>query len=145
MSKVFTLEEAQGWIPRLQEWLQTAIQAKDDVVAAEKELQAINTRIHLLGGMELNPSEIAEKRLVKDRGIERLKEAMERIEESGCLVKDLDIGLIDFPAKLGMDEVYLCWKLGEPRIEHWHYTHEGFAGRKPIGSEFGESPSGRAH
>ena len=62
---------------------------------------------------------------------------MEQIEESGCVVKDLDIGLIDFPAMLGEQQVFLCWKLGEPRIEYWHGVHEGFAGRKPIDDEFG--------
>jgi hypothetical protein len=64
---------------------------------------------------------------------------MEHIEDSGCLVKDLDIGLIDFPAMLGQQQVFLCWKLGEPRIEFWHGVHEGFAGRKPIEDEFGPS------
>jgi hypothetical protein len=70
---------------------------------------------------------------------------MQHIEESGCVVKDLDIGLVDFPAMLGDEQVFLCWKLGEPRIEFWHRMDEGFAGRKPISDEFGSSGPNRPH
>ena len=54
----------------------------------------------------------------------------------GCVVKDLDIGLIDFPTEFRGEEVYLCWKLGEPRIEFWHGVEEGFRGRKAIDQDF---------
>jgi hypothetical protein len=47
-------------------------------------------------------------------------------------VKDLDIGLLDFPALLNNEEVYLCWRLGEERIRFYHSQEEGFSGRKPI-------------
>jgi hypothetical protein len=60
----------------------------------------------------------------------------ENFEEIGCVVKDLDIGLIDFPALYRGKEVYLCWRLGEPDIDFWHPTDEGFAGRRPIDGEF---------
>jgi hypothetical protein len=59
-------------------------------------------------------------------------EAVNKIQETGCVVKDLDTGLIDFPSLLDGQEVYLCWKVGEDRIEYWHGLHEGFAGRKPL-------------
>jgi hypothetical protein len=145
MPKFFTLREAEECLPQIEEWLRAAIEAKQEAVAAEKDLQALATRVHLLGGMELNPSDVAARRLLKDRGVERLKEAMEKIEEAGCLVKDLDIGLIDFPSLLGREEIYLCWRLGEPRIEYWHGIDEGFAGRKliedPDGFGEGSGPS----
>jgi hypothetical protein len=48
------------------------------------------------------------------------------------VVKDLDTGLLDFPAILNDEEVYLCWRLGEDRIRFYHGIHEGFAGRKPL-------------
>jgi len=57
---------------------------------------------------------------------------IEQVQEFGCVIKDLDMGLIDFPTLLRGVEVYLCWKLGEPTIAHWHGTSEGFASRKPI-------------
>lgn len=55
-----------------------------------------------------------------------------RIESFGCVVKDIDLGLIDFPSTRGGEPVYLCWKAGEPRIAHWHTMDEGFAERKPL-------------
>ena len=55
-----------------------------------------------------------------------------RIEEHGCVVKDLDLGLLDFPALRDGRAVYLCWKAGEPQIAHWHGTDETFVDRKPL-------------
>lgn len=55
-----------------------------------------------------------------------------RIEAYGCLVKDLDLGLLDFPSMRDGEPIYLCWKPGEPRIAHWHSVNEGFSSRKPL-------------
>ena len=82
----------------------------------------------------------------RDTSAAALKSAFERIQRTGALVKDLDIGLIDFLAIYQGREVCLCWKLGEDRIAFWHGTEEGFRGRKPIDEEFlrghrGEDPN----
>ena len=55
-----------------------------------------------------------------------------RIESHGCIVKDIDLGLIDFPASSHDEPIYLCWKLGEPRVLHWHGMDEGFSERRPL-------------
>ena len=55
-----------------------------------------------------------------------------RIESFGCIVKDIDLGLVDFPSTRSGEPVYLCWKAGEGRIEHWHGIEEGFRDRKPL-------------
>jgi hypothetical protein len=55
-----------------------------------------------------------------------------RIESHGCVVKDLDLGLLDFPAVREGRPIYLCWKAGEAHIMHWHGTDESFADRKPL-------------
>ncbi len=60
------------------------------------------------------------------------KEVEPVLIETGCLVKDLDSGLLDFPAIIDNKEVYLCWRLGEDRIRFYHGQREGFAGRKPL-------------
>ena len=139
MAKFFSLQEAEDCIPRIETWLRTAIEARKDAVEAEQELQEVGQRIQMSGGMEIQPAKVAGYRARKDVSVRRFRDAMESIENSGCVIKDLDGGLIDFPAKRGSDEVYLCWKLGEARIEFWHGTDEGFAGRKRIAGEFGES------
>jgi hypothetical protein len=139
MPRTFNLQEAEDCLPRIEEWLRDAIDSKRRALAAEEELQAVKQRIQSYGGVEIRPAEVARHRAVKNSSMERLRKALGNIDQIGCLIKDLDIGLIDFPAMLGADEVYLCWKLGEPRIEFWHPVQDGFAGRKPIRDEFGES------
>jgi hypothetical protein len=58
-----------------------------------------------------------------------------RIESFGCVVKDIDLGTVDFPSTRSGEPVYLCWKAGEPAVAHWHGIDEGFAGRKPLAGE----------
>ena len=139
MGRFFTLEEAEGLIPRLREWLQQAIEAKKEAVEVERELRSLSARINALGGVEIDPTSVAKRKLARHQAVERLQEAAGNIEKSGALVKDLDTGLIDFPALLENEEVYLCWKLGESRIEYWHRIQDGFAGRKRIADDFGQA------
>jgi len=59
-------------------------------------------------------------------------EILAQLEGIGCVVRDVQMGLVDFPARAGEAEFYLCWHLGEDAVRYWHGTHEGFAGRKPL-------------
>lgn len=68
--------------------------------------------------------------------LERLQAALDEVTALGCQVKDLETGKIDFPAVRAGRTVYLCWRLGEDRVGHWHEVDAGFAGRKPIDSDF---------
>ncbi len=64
--------------------------------------------------------------------MERLEKEVQKLEELGCMLKDMSIGLVDFPAvRLGI-RVWLCWKLGEAKVSFWHALNEGYTGRKPI-------------
>jgi hypothetical protein len=62
----------------------------------------------------------------------RLENEIERLEDLGCVLKDMNTGLIDFPAVRLGTRVWLCWRLGEESVTFWHGLHEGFAGRKPV-------------
>ena len=75
---------------------------------------------------------MARRKAERERAIPRVKDALAEIDATGVQVKDLDIGLLDFPCKVDGQIVLLCWKLGEESIAHWHDPAEGFAGRKPI-------------
>lgn len=77
-----------------------------------------------------NGGNLALSRLVKE--FERLDSLLHQVQDTGVLVKDLNTGLLDFPALRNGSEVYLCWKLGEARIQFWHEIEAGFAGRQPI-------------
>jgi hypothetical protein len=57
---------------------------------------------------------------------------MNRIEAYGCIVKDIDLGLVDFPSMRDGRPVYLCWKAGEARVMHWHGMDEGYGSRRPL-------------
>ncbi len=106
------------------------------------QMTALLTRIHMSGGITVDLEKANEIKSGKDQAVERLRQALSEIENTGVLVKDLDIGLLDFPTLLDDTEVYLCWKLGEPHIGHWHHTSEGFAGRKSIDRDFLERHRG---
>lgn len=63
---------------------------------------------------------------------EELNDVLEEIEEIGVVVRDLETGLVDFPGVFEGKDIYYCWRLGEDRVEHWHYADEGSNGRKRI-------------
>ncbi|MFZ0479598.1 MAG: DUF2203 domain-containing protein [Terriglobales bacterium] len=128
----FFLDEAQMLLPVLESLLKQAIQGKKLIEDVDSELQSIAQRVFLNGGMRLNVVHLAQRRAEREKAIHRVKDALGEIDATGVQVKDIDIGLLDFPCKVEGEIVLLCWKLGESKITHWHGTHEGFAGRKAI-------------
>jgi len=136
MAKRFTLAEAQRLLPDVERLLQRAIDAKTDYREAENAIQKMNERIMLLGGMIVDHEKALEAKTRRGEAAAVLRSAIESVQETGCLVKDLDIGLVDFPTLFRGVEVYLCWKLGESGIDYWHGVDEGFRGRKPIDQDF---------
>ena len=75
---------------------------------------------------------LARRKAERVKAEQRAKDAVAEIDSIGVQVKDIDIGLLDFPCDVEGQIILLCWKLGEKAITHWHGTQEGFAGRKPI-------------
>jgi hypothetical protein len=144
MSRRFTLEEAESLLPDIEKGVREAVSVKSEFEQAQNELQAITQRVMMLGGVLVDRHAVYLIKLRRDTSAERLKAAIHQIQETGCIIKDLDIGLIDFPTLFRGEEVYLCWKLGESGIEFWHGVDEGFAGRKPIDGEFRELHRGDA-
>lgn len=140
MPRYFTLQEAESLIPALKESLEAAISAKAMVGEIDGEMQELSARICMLGGAEIDPDQVARRRLERLALVRSIEDSVNTIQSSGCLVKDLDMGLLDFPALLNGVEVYLCWKLGESRIEWWHSSQEGYSGRRKIIDEFGHEP-----
>lgn len=130
--RTFTLDEAQSLLPVLESLLRTAIAAKKLMEEFEAEMQALNHRIFLNGGMYLDVVPLARRKAERAKAEQRAKDALAEIDSIGVQVKDLNIGLLDFPCEVEGEIVLLCWKLGEKSITHWHGTQEGFAGRKPI-------------
>ena len=130
--RTFTLDEAQTLLPILESLLKQAINGKKLIEDVDAELQETAHRVFLNGGMMLNVVHLARRKAEREKAIRRVKDALAEIDATGVQVKDLDIGLLDFPCKVEGEILLLCWKLGEPTITHWHGTGEGFAARKPI-------------
>jgi hypothetical protein len=136
MPRFFTLIQAEKLLPAVETAIREAIALKAEFQEAETEWQGFTRRVNVLGGVKVDHAQLRERKQRRESSALRLKHSIEGIQGLGCVVKDLDIGLIDFPTLLRGEEVYLCWKLGEAGITHWHGLHEGFRGRKAIDQEF---------
>lgn len=130
--RTFTLDEAQSLLPVLESLLRTAIDAKKTLDEVDAEQQALQHRVFLNGGMFLKIVPLARRKAERAKAEQRVKDALAEIDSIGVQVKDLGIGLLDFPCEVDGQTILLCWKLGEKAITHWHGVQEGFAGRKPI-------------
>lgn len=142
--KTFTLDEAQSLLPILESLLKQAIEGKKLIEEVDAELQATAHRVFLNGGMLLNIVHLARRKAEREKAIQRIKDAIAEIDATGVQVKDLDIGLLDFPCKVDGEIILLCWKLGESKITHWHGLTEGFAGRKPVDERIANAGKKRA-
>jgi hypothetical protein len=125
----FTIEQADAYVPRLEALItrmqQCALRLRTerDAVAATLAMEAPSLPVDRL---------LAERPQLR-RVVEDLDAAMEAIERLGVELKDVELGLIDFPAVLDGEAVYLCWQFGEDRVRFWHRRAEGFGGRRPLG------------
>jgi hypothetical protein len=137
--RTFTLDEAQSLLPVLESLLRTAISGKKLMEDVEGELQSLSHRIFLNGGTHVDVVAVARRKAERAKAEQRAKDALAEIDSIGVQVKDLDIGLLDFPCEVDGRIVLLCWKTGEPAITHWHGTEEGFAGRKVIDERIARS------
>lgn len=130
--RTFTLDEAHSLLPVLESLLRTAIKAKKVIDETDAEHQALQHRVFLNGGMFLDIVPLARRKAERAKAEQHAKDALAEIDSIGVQVKDLDMGLLDFPCDVEGQVILLCWRLGEKSITHWHGTNEGFAGRKPI-------------
>ncbi|HTA43236.1 MAG TPA: DUF2203 domain-containing protein [Bryobacteraceae bacterium] len=142
MPRYFTLAEARAALPTVGRSIREAVHAKGRYLEAEKEIQDLGQRILMMGGIQVDTRAAEAWKTQRDSNAQTLKNSMERIENMGVLVKDLDIGLVDFPTLFHGEEVYLCWRMDENDIDHWHGVNEGFAGRKPIDKNFVDNHRG---
>src|SRR6267154_3299545 len=130
--RTFNLDEAHSLLPVLESLLRTAISGKKLMEEVEAEMQALTHRIYLNGGTHVDVVAVARRKAERAKAEQRAKDALAEIDSIGVQVKDIDIGLLDFPCEVEGQIILLCWKMGEKSITHWHGTQEGFAGRKLI-------------
>jgi hypothetical protein len=119
----FTREEANALLPQLTAMLSQLQDSKDELTDAEAH-EALSEAAPANGGGE-------EGRQVGVAFLE-VRRLLETIEQSGIVLRDIDRGLVDFPALLEDREIYLCWELGEDEVAFWHDMDAGYGGREPL-------------
>jgi hypothetical protein len=124
MPRYFSLEQAHDALENIRPVMEEIQSIRKEILARQPEVWPVIERAAGNGGNR------AASLLAFD--FERLDELVHQIMDTGAVVKDLDSGLLDFPALREGHEVYLCWQQGEERIDFWHEKDAGFAGRQPI-------------
>ncbi len=130
--RIFTLEEANALRPRLELELGDLARLRAELESAIESVGGTEPVVAMLqcGGPPPRSREADAPRL--RRLAQEITRAVERIQGLGCVLKDLDKGLIDFYALREDEPVFLCWQLGEPTVAHWHPLDQGFADRRPL-------------
>ena len=130
-ARYFTVEEANAALEEVRPLTEDLVGHRRALVELQERQAALTSRIAGNGG-NVEPHELEEVQELLDEEVAGIAGCVARIHEAGALVKDLDAGLVDFPARRGDKEVLLCWRLGEDEIGFWHGLDEGFSGRKPL-------------
>jgi hypothetical protein len=116
--------------------MEQAVVLKKEHGRAEADIEAIGRHVTMMGGALVDRRKVLGLHAKHDATAHRLNEILTEIHDMGVQVKDLDVGLIDFPTLYRGEEALLCWKLGEEGIRYWHGVTEGFGGRKQIDADF---------
>jgi hypothetical protein len=123
-ARYFTVEEANELLPEIEPLVGKLLQRRARVVEARKNLDNVIEDLRSdIGGMT------ATELVAEFEAIEYL---VKKIQSYGCIVKDMNTGLLDFLAERNGREVYLCWRYGEPRIAYYHEIHTGYNGRQSV-------------
>jgi hypothetical protein len=127
----FSIEEANEALDEVRPLTEELVGHRRALVKLQERQAAVTTRIAGNGG-NVEPHELEDVQERLDEEVAGIARCVARIHEVGALVKDLDVGLVDFPATRGGEEILLCWRLGEAEVGFWHGLDEGFSGRKPL-------------
>ena len=130
MPRYFSLEDANALVPRLTEIVIEMQAKKPRLDALREELGEMTETAS--GNGHLIEDDMRTKRSTAEALVEELNKLVTELNEIGCELKGVEEGLVDFPSQREARTVYLCWKLGEERVEWWHELDTGFAGRQPL-------------
>jgi hypothetical protein len=122
--RLFTLSEANHLIPQLNARITSVRQAKAVLARTRDDIRRASARAAYGGGSTAGPLYIST--------LHQISSNLQAIQEMGVLVKDVDLGLCDFPHLRDGRIVFLCWKYGEPEIKWWHETTTGYKDRYPL-------------
>ena len=127
----FTPDEANAALEEVRPLVEQMVEQRGAHAAALERQEELEGHIRGNGG-GIPPATLAEAAAEVDREARSLSRLVDELVELGVQVKDVDEGLVDFPALRRGETVLLCWKLGEEEIRYWHSLEDGFAGRRPL-------------
>ena len=127
----FTPEEANAELQHVRPLVEQLVAGRQEHMAALERQEELERKIRGNGG-GIPPAELASATAEVDALARSLAQLVDEITSHGAQVKDLDSGLIDFPARHHGETVLLCWQLGEDEIAWWHTLDGGFASRQPL-------------
>ncbi len=132
--KFFSVEEAEKELPEIKKKLDKVFSLNNSIKDISKDVQEL---VNIWGDEIFDARHVDNKFYMEKINrraslIEEIQSAVDEINSIGCIVKDVDLGLVDFFHKKDNEVVFLCWRYGEERIGHWHYANAGFASRRPI-------------
>jgi hypothetical protein len=127
----FTPDEANAALERVRPLAERMVAHRRRMLEAQARQERLEARVSGNGG-GIDPAEPAKLAAEVEREAEAVGTCVDAIIELGVQVKDLDMGLVDFPSLRGGEEILLCWHLGEDEIRYWHTPDAGFAGRRPL-------------
>jgi hypothetical protein len=138
--KYFTPDEANRTLPLVRRIVEDIVRAYGDWKDALRryELAAAAQR----PGEAESPQAVATRERV-DEVARTINGYIAELEQVGCVLKGFDDGLVDFRGRVDGRDVWLCWRLGEPGVTHWHELHEGYRSRRPLEQEPAEGGAGR--
>lgn len=131
----FTVEEANQLLPEIRPRMERLIRSKREIERLQDRIEVLTLAV--AGATKSNPDseELAQLHEQRNRRADALSKDISWIHGRGCVVKDLDKGLVDFYALAGDRLVFLCWKLGESEVSHWHPLDGGYGQRQPLQTE----------
>lgn len=132
-NKIFSVDEANELLPALETALESLSATARTATALRREIDVLRA-IAESGASETSEDvrSLREKEKAQAGLLERFRSDLASIAQHGCILRDLDLGLVDFYTMAHGRVVCLCWRRGESRIEHWHPIDEGFSGRRPL-------------
>ena len=130
--RYFTPLEAEELIPALESLIEEIQSAQRALEACDGGFKSLAKKISTSGGMLVDLDQWTPQRLERDTLATKIARDVGTLKGMGVVLKDVETGLIDFPAILENEEVFLCWKSGETRIEYWHRVGEGYASRRRL-------------
>lgn len=130
--RYFTVAEANAHVGQLRELFGRVMQLRSQLKTLYQELSDAG----FVPGAEVEPADLPPE-VLRNHSVfmglaETLREQVEAITDTGCIIKDVESGLVDWPTLHQGREVWLCWKYGEPDVQHWHELTSGFSGRRSV-------------